>query len=128
MDKRKSKPFRKIQTWARKINLAKKSAYGMAIAAILSVFATFATFSNVGPFLPTSTTLFVLLTINLTILLILGALVAQQIVQLRATQKASAGSSRLHRRIVTLFSIVAITPTIIVDITLDTNFIDESDV
>ncbi|MBL4800804.1 MAG: PAS domain-containing sensor histidine kinase [Emcibacter sp.] len=83
----------------------------MAIAAVLSVLATFATFSNVGPFLPTSTTLFVLLTINLTILLILGAMVAQQIVQLRA---ASAGSSRLHRRIVALFSIVAITPTIIV--------------
>ncbi|MCK5424341.1 MAG: PAS domain-containing sensor histidine kinase [Emcibacter sp.] len=116
MDKRKSKPFRKLRSWARKVNLAKKSAYGLTVAAVVSVFATFATFSNVGPFLPTSTTLFVLLTINLTILLVLGALVAQQIVQLRATQKASAGSSRLHRRIVTLFSIVAITPTIIVAI------------
>lgn len=116
MDKRKSKPFRKLTSWARRVNLAKKSAYGLAIAAVVSVFATFATFSNVGPFLPTSTTLFVLLTINLTILLILGAMVAQQIVQFRASQKTSAGSSRLHRRIVTLFSIVAITPTIIVAI------------
>lgn len=116
MDKRKTKPFRKIQAWARRVNFARKTAYGMAIATVLSVFATFATFSNVGPFLPTSSTLFVLLTINLTILLIFGAMVAQQIMQIRATQKSSAGSSRLHRRIVTLFSVVAITPTIIVAI------------
>ena len=116
MDKRKSKSFRKLRSWAGRVNLAKKSAYAMAVAAVLSVFATFATFSNVGPFLPTSTTLFVLLTINLIILLILGVMVAQQIMQLRAMQKKSAGSARLHRRIVTLFSIVAITPTIIVAI------------
>ena len=114
MNKKKSKPLYRLASWARRVNLAKKSAYGMAIAAVLSVFATFATFSNVGPFLPTSTTLFVLLTINLSILLVLGAMVAQQIMQLRASQKESAGSSRLHRRIITLFSIVAITPTIIV--------------
>ena len=80
------------------------------------MIATFATFSNVGPFVPTPTTLFVLLTINLTILLVLGVMVARQAVQLWASQKAGAGSSRLHRRIVTLFSIVAITPTIIVAI------------
>lgn len=116
MDKKKTKPFRKLASWARRVNLAKKSSYGMAVAGVLSVFATFATFSNVGPFLPTSATLFVLLTINLIILLILGAMVAQQIIQLRASQKSSAGSARLHRRIVTLFSIVAITPTIIVAI------------
>ncbi len=116
MDKRKSRLFRKLGSWARRVNLARKSAYGLAVAAVLSVFATFATFSNMGPFLPTSMTLFVLLTINLVILLILGVMVARQIIQLRATQRANAGSSRLHRRIVTLFSIVAITPTIIVAI------------
>ncbi|VAW07169.1 hypothetical protein MNBD_ALPHA01-443, partial [hydrothermal vent metagenome] len=116
MDKRKSRLFRKLGSWARRVNLARKSAYGLAVAAVLSVFATFATFSNMGPFLPTSMTLFVLLTVNLVILLILGVMVARQIIQLRATQRANAGSSRLHRRIVTLFSIVAITPTIIVAI------------
>jgi len=116
MDKKRSKLLRRLGSWARRVNLARKSAYTMAVAAVLSVFATFATFSNVGPFLPTSTTLFVLLTINLSILLLLAAMVARQVVQLRATQKTGAGSSRLHRRIVTLFSIVAITPTIIVAI------------
>ncbi len=116
MDKRKSRLFRKLGSWARRANLARKSAYGLAVAAVLSVFATFATFSNMGPFLPTSMTLFVLLTVNLVILLILGVMVARQIIQLRATRRANAGSSRLHRRIVTLFSIVAITPTIIVAI------------
>ncbi len=116
MDKKKSKIFLKFQIWARKVNLAKKLAYAMAVAAVLSVFATFATFSNIGPFVPTSTTLFVLLTINLSILLILAAMIARQVVQLRAIQGTGARSSRLHRRIVTLFSIVAITPTIIVAI------------
>ncbi|NOZ42724.1 MAG: PAS domain-containing sensor histidine kinase [Alphaproteobacteria bacterium] len=117
MDKKKSKLLRRVRSWARKVRLAKKLSYVMTIAAILSVFATFATFSHVGPFLPTSTTLFILLSINLCILLILGAMVARQIVQLRATHKTGAGSSRLHRRIITLFSIIAITPTIIVAIT-----------
>jgi len=116
MDNKRTKLLRRLQAWARRISLAKKSAYTMAIAAVLTVLATFATFSNVGPFVPTSTTLFVLLTINLSMLLVLGAMVARQIVQLRATQKTGAGSSRLQRRIVTLFSIVAITPTIIVAI------------
>jgi len=116
MDKKKSRTFRKLRSWARKIGLARKLAYALTIAAVLSVFATFATFSNVGPFVPTSPTLFVLLTVNLCILLTLGAMVARQIVQLRATRRAGAGSSRLHRRIITLFSVVAITPTIIVAI------------
>jgi len=116
MDKKKSRKFRKLRSWARKVGLARKLAYALTIAAVLSVFATFATFSNVGPFVPTSTTLFVLLTVNLCILLTLGAMVARQIVQLRATRRAGAGSSRLHRRIITLFSVVAITPTIIVAI------------
>ncbi|WP_417623594.1 ATP-binding protein [Paremcibacter congregatus] len=114
MVRNKAKLLRKLKAWSVKVNLARKLAYALAMGAILSVLATFATFSNVGPFLPTSTTLFVLLTVNLIILLTLGALVARQIVQLWATQKAGAGSTRLHRRIVTLFSIVAITPTIIV--------------
>jgi len=116
MDIRDTKKFRRLGSWARKVNLAKKSTYGLAIAAALSVLATFATFSNVGPFLPTSSTLFVMLTINLAILLIFGAMIAREIVQLRAGQKSGIGSSRLHRRIITLFSIVAITPTIIVAI------------
>ena len=116
MDKRQSKPFRGFKSWAKKVKLASRLAYGLAFGALLSVIATFATFSNVGPFVPTPTTLFVLLTINLTILLVLGVMVARQAVQLWASQKAGAGSSRLHRRIVTLFSIVAITPTIIVAI------------
>lgn len=116
MHKRKSKFLRKFKSWAVRVNLAKKLSYGLAIGAVLSVLATFATFSNIGPFLPTSTTLFILLTINLSIMLFLGALVAQQILQIWTSQKSSAGSSRLHRRIVTLFSIVAITPTIIVAI------------
>ena len=116
MDKKKSKMTRRLRSWAKKVKIAKKSAYGLAIGALVSVIATFATFSNVGPFVPTPTTLFVLLTINLTFLLTLGAMVARQIVQLWAPQKAGMGSYRLHRRIVTLFSIVAITPTIIVAI------------
>ncbi len=116
MDNSRTNFFRGLRSWARKVNLVKKSAYGLAIVAVLSVFATFATFSNIGPLEPTSTTLFVLLTFNLSILLILAVMVARQIVQLWATRKAEAGSSRLHRRIVTLFSIVAITPTIIVAI------------
>ncbi|MCF6214653.1 MAG: PAS domain-containing sensor histidine kinase [Emcibacter sp.] len=111
-----AKKFKRLGSWARKVNLARKSTYGLAIAAVLSVLATFATFSDVGPFLPTSSTLFVMLTVNLAILLIFAAMIARQIVQLRTGQKSGLGSSRLHRRIITLFSIVAITPTIIVAI------------
>ncbi|VAX08113.1 Nitrogen regulation protein NtrY [hydrothermal vent metagenome] len=114
MGKRKSKQFRKLRSWARRVNLAKKSAYAMAITAVMSVLATFITFFNMGPFLPTSIVLFVLMTINLVSLLVLSVILARRIVHLWGTQKIKTGSIRLHRQVVTLFSIIAITPTIIV--------------
>lgn len=116
MNKKKSNFFNILKLYARKYNIVKKLTYILTTCAILSVLATFATFYNVGPFLPTPTTLFILMTINLISLLILGAMLGRQIINLWATQKKEDGSIRLHRRIVTLFSIVAITPTIIVAI------------
>lgn len=103
-----------VRIWSRKVKLASKAAYGLGIGAIVSVIVTLATFSNVGPFAPTPTTLYVLLLLDLALLLFLAALVARQVVQVWSAQKSGAAGSRLHRKIVTLFSVVAITPTIIV--------------
>ncbi|MAU41995.1 MAG: two-component sensor histidine kinase [Kordiimonas sp.] len=111
-----AKQVNRLVLWARRVGLANKSAVGLALGAVLSGVATYATFSNVGPFEPTPSTLYVLLLFNLVLLLALGALVARQLVRLWMARRKGAAGSRLHGRIVTLFSMVAIVPTIIVAI------------
>ncbi|WP_138380045.1 sensor histidine kinase NtrY-like [Luteithermobacter gelatinilyticus] len=113
---RNARPFFRFALWAKRIKLTNKIAYALALGAFLSGIITYASFSNMGPFAPTPTTLYGLLLFNLVLLLVLGALVSRQMVRLFAAQKAGAAGARLHSRIITLFSIVAITPTIIVAI------------
>jgi len=110
------RPYFRFLLWAKRIKLSNKAAIILAVGAFLSGVATYATFSNQGPFAPTPTTLYVLLLFNLVLLLCLGALVSRQLVRIWAEQKSRPGSAKLHSRIVTLFSLVAITPTVIVSI------------
>src|SRR5262249_31731532 len=55
-----------------------------------------------------------LLNLNLVLLLLLGTLVAKRLVEVWAERRRGLAGARLHVRLVLLFSLVAVTPTIIV--------------
>ena len=107
---------RGLVLWAGRVGLARKLAITLSIFAILSGIATVATLRGMWPGAtsPHLDQLFLLL--NLVLLLPLVAIVAWRLVQLWTERRRGLAGSRLHTRLVVLFSLVAVIPTIIVAI------------
>ncbi len=112
--KKKSQFINKLILWARKVDLESKAAYVLVLGLVLSSIAAYALFSNVTPLSPTPDNLYILVLLITILLLFLVTLVVRQIIKLWAINQKGAAATRLHKRIVTLFSVVAIAPTIIV--------------
>ncbi|HXS40824.1 MAG TPA: PAS domain-containing sensor histidine kinase [Stellaceae bacterium] len=107
---------RGLVLWAGRVGLARKLAITLGVFAILSGVATVAMLRGLWPGAasPHLDQLFLLL--NLVLLLPLIAVVAWRLVQLWAERRRGLAGSRLHTRLVVLFSLVAVIPTIIVAI------------
>ncbi|MBT6119111.1 MAG: PAS domain-containing sensor histidine kinase [Rhodospirillaceae bacterium] len=103
-----------LSAWARRTHLARKLAYALTVAAAISGIATYVALSRSSPLGPDPDTILVLLNIDLIILLTLGAVVARRIVQVWIERRRGSAGSRLHVRLVMLFSLVAVTPAIVV--------------
>ncbi|MBT3702669.1 MAG: PAS domain-containing sensor histidine kinase [Alphaproteobacteria bacterium] len=109
--------FTQLLDWARRINLARKLAYMLAIAAIIAGIATY------GALTQTSQTsgadqsnILTLLIIDGVILLGMGVLVATNLVNLWMARRRGAAGSRLHTRMVLIFSLLAVAPAIVVGV------------
>ena len=100
--------------WVRRTGLLRKLAIVLAVAAVASGVATYAALSGSSPFGPDPRTVLVLLLINLILLLTLGAIVARRLVELWIERRRGAAGSLLHSRMVAMFSLVAVTPAIII--------------
>ena len=100
--------------WLQRPDLRRWLAIGLACAAVISGAITYATLSGSAPFGPGPQTILILLNIDLVLLLSLGALVASQLVKLWLERRRGAAGARLHIRMAALFSLVAMTPTIVV--------------
>jgi len=100
--------------WAKALGLSRWLAYGLGVAAMLSVVATYAAITGIAPFGPDPGTVLWLLYVNLILVLALGVLVARRLVEVWAERRRGLAGSRLHVRLVLLFGLVAVTPTIIV--------------
>ena len=107
--------FRKMRLWGQENIISEKAGYLLSIVAFLSFVTTYVIFSTIAPFSSPPKILYVSLIVNLILLLSLAGLVIKEIVHVYTTKKGAA-ASRLHKKIVSIFSIVAITPTIIVAI------------
>ena len=107
--------IRRFLGWAARVGLAGKLAVGLAVCASLSGVATYIAFTNPSGDVPRATGLVVtLLYLDLFLLLALGVLVARQMLQVWGERRKGLAGSKLHIRLVLLFSLVALTPTLTV--------------
>ena len=105
---------RRFVAWSQRRELPRLLALALASAAVASGVLTYAAMSGSAPFGPDPQTILILLNIDLVLLLSLGALVASRLVRLWIERRRGAAGARLHTRMATLFSLVALTPTIVV--------------
>ena len=106
--------LRQVSDWARRPAIARRFAFALAVLAVLSGIATYAVLTRNSPFGPDPDVVLVLVNVNLVLLLALAVVVVRRVVQLWAERRRGSAGSRLHVRLVLLFSVVAATPAIVV--------------
>jgi two-component system nitrogen regulation sensor histidine kinase NtrY len=94
--------------------LWRKIAIALAAAALASGIATYLALTGAPPFGPRPSVVLVLLNLDLVLLLALAALVAKRLVAVLVERRRGLAGSRLQVRLVGLFSLIAVLPTIIV--------------
>jgi two-component system nitrogen regulation sensor histidine kinase NtrY len=87
---------------------------GIAIAALAAGVFTFAAVTGTGALGLPPGSILTLVNVNLALLLVLAAILAARVVRVWAERRRGSAGSRLHVRLVVLFGLVAVTPTIIV--------------
>src|SRR6266702_2192456 len=105
---------RRVRIWAGRIGLGRKIAIALAIPALASGVATYLALTGAPPFGPHPNAVLSLLNLDLVLLLALGAVVAKRLVGVWAERRRGLAGSRLQVRLVGLFSMIAVLPTIIV--------------
>jgi len=100
--------------WGQRAGIARRVAIALMIAAVLAGLGTFFALTGNTNFGLGDNALFVLLVIDLVLVLALGAVVLIAMVRIWVQRRAGLAGARMHVRLVRLFSVVAITPAILV--------------
>lgn len=108
--------LRRLLAWGARAGIERRAALVLAVCSIISGFATYFILTRTPPVGPDPREVAALLTLNLVLLLVFGAVVARQLVEVWVQRRRGLAGSRLHTRLVMLFSAVAVTPTIVVAI------------
>ena len=106
----------RFERWAQRVALGRKFAIGLTVAALASSLATYAALTGWAPLRTDIKTMLILLNLDLVLFLILATVVARGLVRVWMERRRGAVGSRLHTRLVLLFSLVAVTPTVIISI------------
>ena len=86
------------------------------VGALLTSALSFVVLLGLTPITPNETTTLVLIGINAAFILLLAGLIAREVHRIVTARRHGKAASRLHVRIVTLFSLVAAIPAILVAI------------
>ena len=105
--------WRRFGVWAARVGLANKLALALTILALIAGVATYVVLSEAPLSGRDPQTVYLLLNLDLAILLLLGAVVARRVAGLWIKRRRGLAGSRLHIRIVALFSALAIAPAIV---------------
>ena len=104
----------KMLTIASGDNLPRKLFLAFIILALGSGVATYTVFAKAGAAGPDPNLVIAFLYLNLTLMLVIGVLVAHRLVRLWSRRRRGVAGTQLHTRLVMLFSFVAVIPTIVV--------------
>src|ERR1051326_7870694 len=107
-------PVRQVRNRSGGIGVWRKIAIALAAAALASGIATYLALTGAPPFGPRPKVVLSLLYLDLVLLLLLAALVAKRLVEVWVERRRGLAGSRLQIRLVGLFSLIAVLPTIIV--------------
>ena len=100
--------------WSRRFRLERNIAIALAVAAVAAGVATFGAMTGNLPVAVDTWDILLLLNLDLVLLLALGALIGRRLVYVWVASKRGSAGARLHARLVGLFSLLAVTPTIII--------------
>ena len=106
-------PWQAFLLWSKRTGLGNKVALALIALAVMAGVATYAALTAGAPF-GDAHTLALLLTVDLVLFLLLALIVTRRIVALWVQQRQGTAGARLHVRMVTWFSIVAVVPAIFV--------------
>jgi two-component system nitrogen regulation sensor histidine kinase NtrY len=106
-------PWQILLKWSRKSGIGNKIALALVAISVMAAAATYAALTAGAPF-GDAHTLYLLLNIDLALVLMLVLIVARRIVALWAHRRQGTAGARLHVRLVTWFSLVAVVPAILV--------------
>src|SRR5579864_723070 len=106
--------LRRVGSWAGRLSLHDALPISLAAAALASGIATYLALTGAPPFGPRPGVVLSLLYLDLVLLLLLATLVAKRLVEVWAERRRGLAGSRMQVRLVGLFSLIAVLPTIIV--------------
>jgi two-component system nitrogen regulation sensor histidine kinase NtrY len=109
-----SRRLQRFSAWGERSGLFSYLAIALAIASAVCGIATYAALTGSAPLGPSPHIVLVLLNLDLVLLLALGGLVARRIVQVWTERRRGSAGSKLHVRLVVMFSLVAAAPAIVV--------------
>ena len=104
--------LRRLRIWWRRSKLSRTLTYVLVAAAVASGLATLATWVSASE--PDPDTVLILLYLDGILLLLLGVVVARRLVSVWTARRRGLAGSKLHVRLVLLFSLVSVTPAILV--------------
>jgi len=105
--------WRRLAGWFARGRWGNKLAVALTLAAIGAGSATYAALTATPPFGNDPNTVSLLLTLDLTLLLLLVAVIAQRVYSIWVERRRGIAGSRLHVRLVAVFSLLAVLPAII---------------
>ncbi|MBL8703567.1 MAG: PAS domain-containing sensor histidine kinase [Rhodospirillales bacterium] len=105
---------RRLARWATQHRVGRKLQLCLLLATLAAGMATYMAFAGIPPFAAGVNSVLLMLYIDLVLGLLLGAVVAYRLAGLWAQRAKGSAGARLHVRLVVMFSIVAVTPTVIV--------------
>jgi two-component system, NtrC family, nitrogen regulation sensor histidine kinase NtrY len=108
--------WRRFRDWAKRVSLLYKSAAALSIAVVLSLIGTYSAVLGLPPFGNRASINDLFLLLNLVLVLPLVGIIFWRVVQVWTAHRRGLAGSRLHIRLVLLFGLIAVIPTIIVAI------------
>ena len=105
---------RRFVTWAVRVRLRHRLIYTLIVCSIASGIATYAAMTRSPFFSYDPTTVLILSLIDLVFLVLLSTVIAQRIYSIWSRRRRNQAGSRLHTRVVSMFTLLAVAPALLV--------------